>query len=103
MANILVVDDEPDAVELVDIPPAELIERMRQGRIYRPDQADRALRGFFREMLLRDNLPGRGSLGGTFALMREKGVNRSTVRKLIEQACNICCKIIHRVRRINCC
>lgn len=38
-----------DAVELVDIPPAELLERLRQGRIYRPDQAERALRGFFRE------------------------------------------------------
>ena len=38
---------EADAVELIDIPPAELLERMRQGRIYRPDQAERALRGFF--------------------------------------------------------
>jgi len=40
-----------------------------------------------RELLLRDNLPGRGSLGGTFALMREKNINRSTIRKMIEQAC----------------
>lgn len=40
-----------------------------------------------REILLRDNLPGRGSLGGTFALIREKGVSRTTVRKLIDQAC----------------
>ena len=40
---------EADAVELIDIPPAELLERMRQGRIYRADQAERALRGFFRE------------------------------------------------------
>lgn len=38
-----------DAVELVDIPPAELLERMCQGRIYRSDQAERALRGFFKE------------------------------------------------------
>src|SRR5690242_3299736 len=40
---------EADAVELVDIPPAELLERMRQGRVYRPEQAARALKGFFRE------------------------------------------------------
>ena len=40
---------EADAVELIDIPPAELIERMRQGKVYRPDQVARALRGFFRE------------------------------------------------------
>ena len=38
-----------DAVELVDIPPAELLERMRAGKIYRPEQAERALHGFFKE------------------------------------------------------
>ena len=38
-----------DAVELVDIPPAELLERMRAGKIYRPEQAERAMRGFFKE------------------------------------------------------
>jgi two-component system sensor histidine kinase KdpD len=38
-----------DTVELIDIPPTELLERMRQGKVYRPDQAARALKGFFRE------------------------------------------------------
>jgi two-component system sensor histidine kinase KdpD len=38
-----------DAVELIDIPPAELLERLRQGKIYRPEHAQRALKGFFRE------------------------------------------------------
>ncbi|MBS7811879.1 sensor histidine kinase [Roseococcus pinisoli] len=38
-----------DAVELVDLPPTELLERMRAGKIYRPEQAERALRGFFKE------------------------------------------------------
>jgi two-component system sensor histidine kinase KdpD len=38
-----------DAVELVDIPPAELLDRMRAGKIYRPEQAERAMRGFFKE------------------------------------------------------
>jgi two-component system sensor histidine kinase KdpD len=51
-----------DAVELIDIPPAELLERMRQGKIYRPDQARRALRGFFRE--------------GNLAALREMALRR---------------------------
>lgn len=38
-----------DTVELIDIPPTELLERMRQGKVYRPEQAARALKGFFRE------------------------------------------------------
>ncbi|MCG7360326.1 sensor histidine kinase KdpD [Roseomonas sp. ACRSG] len=38
-----------DSVELIDIPPTELLERMRQGKVYQPEQAARALRGFFRE------------------------------------------------------
>jgi two-component system sensor histidine kinase KdpD len=57
---------EADAVELIDIPPAELIERMRQGRVYRPDQAERALRGFFRE--------------GNLAALRELALRRTAER-----------------------
>jgi len=57
---------EADAVELIDIPPAELLERMRQGRIYRPDQAERALRGFFRE--------------GNLAALREMALRRTAER-----------------------
>jgi two-component system sensor histidine kinase KdpD len=41
--------DEADEIELIDVPPAELRERLREGRIYRPDQAARALDGFFKE------------------------------------------------------
>ncbi|MGG5819233.1 ATP-binding protein [Falsiroseomonas sp. HW251] len=57
---------EADAVELIDIPPAELLERMRQGRIYRPDQATRALQGFFRE--------------GNLAALREMALRRTAER-----------------------
>jgi len=57
---------EADAVELIDIPPAELIERMRQGRIYRPDQASRALKGFFKE--------------GNLAALREMALRRTAER-----------------------
>jgi two-component system sensor histidine kinase KdpD len=58
--------DGADAVELIDIPPAELLERMRQGRVYRPDQAERALRGFFRE--------------GNLAALRELALRRTAER-----------------------
>jgi two-component system, OmpR family, sensor histidine kinase KdpD len=57
---------EADAVELIDLPPAELIERMRQGRIYRADQAQRAMRGFFRE--------------GNLAALRELALRRTAER-----------------------
>ena len=43
---------EADSVVLVDLPVAELQERLRQGKIYPPEQADRALQNFFRTELL---------------------------------------------------
>ncbi len=46
------VFDRSDEVEVVDLAPEELLERLKQGKIYSPEQAERALRGFFR----RDNL-----------------------------------------------
>lgn len=41
------VFDEADHVELVDIEPEELIERLHEGKIYRPGQAEKALEHFF--------------------------------------------------------
>ena len=41
--------DTADEIELIDLPPAELRQRLVEGRIYRPDTASRALEGFFRE------------------------------------------------------
>jgi two-component system sensor histidine kinase KdpD len=55
-----------DAVELIDIPPTELLERLKQGKVYRPDQAARALRGFFRE--------------GNLAALREMALRRTAER-----------------------
>jgi two-component system sensor histidine kinase KdpD len=43
---------EADSVVLVDIPVADLLDRLRQGKIYPPAQAGRALENFFREELL---------------------------------------------------
>jgi len=45
---------EADSVVIVDLPVPELQERLRQGKIYPPAQAERALQNFFRaEMLVR--------------------------------------------------
>lgn len=41
------VFDDADQVELVDIEPEDLLERLRAGLVYHPDQADRAQRNFF--------------------------------------------------------
>src|SRR5205814_6916183 len=38
--------EEADEVELVDIAPEELLERFREGKVYRPDQAERASKHF---------------------------------------------------------
>ena len=42
------VFDEADSVEVVDLPPGELRERVSQGKVYMPAQATRAMENFFR-------------------------------------------------------
>jgi len=36
-----------DEIELIDLPPEELIERLRQGKVYVPEQIARAIQNFF--------------------------------------------------------
>ncbi|HQX05848.1 MAG TPA: two-component system sensor histidine kinase KdpD [Zoogloea sp.] len=43
------VFDDADEVVLVDLPPDELLERLRDGKVYLPNQAERAIRNFFRK------------------------------------------------------
>lgn len=43
------VFERADEVELVDIPPGDLLERLREGKVYLPQQAERAIRNFFRK------------------------------------------------------
>jgi two-component system sensor histidine kinase KdpD len=43
------VIDEADEIELVDLPPDELLQRLREGKVYVPDQAARATERFFRK------------------------------------------------------
>ena len=41
--------ERADAVELVDLPPEELIKRLQEGKVYLGEQAQRALERFFTE------------------------------------------------------
>ncbi len=41
--------DEADEVELVDLPPEDLLRRLQEGKVYVPEQAERAARSFFRK------------------------------------------------------
>ncbi|MFB3892262.1 MAG: DUF4118 domain-containing protein [Phycisphaerae bacterium] len=75
------VFDQADSIELVDLPPEELLERFREGKVYVPAQAERAMQRFFqlpnlialRELALRraaDRVnaqvqAARGTAGGT--------------------------------------
>lgn len=43
------VFDEADEVVLVDLPPDELLQRLKEGKVYLPHQAERAIRNFFRK------------------------------------------------------
>ena len=40
--------ERADQVELVDLPPEELLKRLQEGKVYVPEQAERAVRSFFR-------------------------------------------------------
>ena len=44
-----VVIEAADEVTLIDLSPDELLGRLREGKVYLPEQADRALGGFFRK------------------------------------------------------
>ncbi|HEY4910990.1 MAG TPA: DUF4118 domain-containing protein, partial [Methylomirabilota bacterium] len=43
------VFDRADEIELVDLPPDELIHRLQEGKVYLPEQAREAMRSFFRK------------------------------------------------------
>jgi two-component system sensor histidine kinase KdpD len=43
------VIDEADEIELVDLAPPELLQRLRDGKVYVPDMAARAIEQFFNE------------------------------------------------------
>jgi len=41
--------ERADDIELVDLPPDDLIQRLREGKVYMPDQAAAAIENFFRK------------------------------------------------------
>ena len=43
------VFDATDEVVIVDLPPDDLLQRLREGKVYLPQQAERAVRNFFRK------------------------------------------------------
>ncbi|CAK0757559.1 sensor histidine kinase KdpD [Gammaproteobacteria bacterium] len=43
------VFDAADEIVLVDLPPDELLQRLKEGKVYLPHQAERAIQNFFRK------------------------------------------------------
>src|SRR5262245_13497803 len=41
--------EQADEVELIDLPPDDLLERFKDGKVYMPEQAEEAVRSFFRK------------------------------------------------------
>ncbi|HEX7603598.1 MAG TPA: sensor histidine kinase KdpD, partial [Polyangiaceae bacterium] len=60
------VIDEADEIRLVDLPPDELLERLHDGKVYVPEQARRALEGFFKK--------------GTLTALRELALRQTAER-----------------------
>ncbi len=47
--QILELAHHPDGIEVVDLPPDELIERMEEGKVYVPEKSAQAVKKFFRK------------------------------------------------------
>jgi two-component system sensor histidine kinase KdpD len=43
------VIEEANEIELIDLPPDELLQRLKEGKVYLPQQAERAAQNFFRK------------------------------------------------------
>jgi hypothetical protein len=67
------VFDRADEVELVDLPPDELLQRMRDGKVYVPEQARRAIEAFFQK--------------GNLIALREMSLQRTAERSASTRRC----------------
>ncbi|OXJ12176.1 DUF4118 domain-containing protein [Burkholderia sp. HI2500] len=76
------VFDAADEVTLVDLPAEELLERMRDGKVYLGQQAERAVRNFFRKgnLIALRELALRRTADRVDAQMREYRADRSIQR-----------------------
>jgi two-component system sensor histidine kinase KdpD len=60
------VIDEASEIEVIDLPPDELLQRLKEGKVYVPDQAARAIQKFFRK--------------GNLSALREMSLRRAAER-----------------------
>ena len=60
------VIDEASEIEVIDLPPDELLQRLKEGKVYIPDQAARAIQEFFRK--------------GNLTALREMSLRRAAER-----------------------
>lgn len=76
------VFDRADEVTLVDLPAEELLDRMRDGKVYMAQQAERAVRNFFRKgnLIALRELALRRTADRVDAQMREYRADRSIQR-----------------------
>ncbi len=58
--------DEASEIEVIDLPPDELLTRLKEGKVYVPDQAKRAIEKFFRK--------------GNLSALRELSLRRAAER-----------------------
>src|SRR5579872_1879358 len=65
--------DNADDVELVDLTPEDLIQRLKEGKVYLPEQAERAVRNYF--------------MPGNLTALRELALRR-TAQRVDEQMVN---------------
>ncbi|MEM5341458.1 sensor histidine kinase KdpD [Paraburkholderia azotifigens] len=76
------VFDLADEVTLVDLPPEELLDRLREGKVYMPQQAEHAVRNFFRKgnLIALRELALRRTADRVDAQMREYRADQSIER-----------------------
>jgi two-component system sensor histidine kinase KdpD len=60
------VIDEATEIEVIDLPPDELLQRLKEGKVYVPEQAARAIQKFFRK--------------GNLSALREMSLRRAAER-----------------------
>ena len=73
------VFDNADEVVLVDLPPDDLLARLKQGKVYLPEQAERAAANFFRKgNLLRQGGARRGAARRRDRRAVARGLRRDT-------------------------
>jgi two-component system sensor histidine kinase KdpD len=76
------VFDRADEVTLVDLPAEELLDRLREGKVYMPQQAEHAVRNFFRKgnLIALRELALRRTADRVDAQMREYRADQSIER-----------------------